>query len=198
MTTTFFLVRHAAHDDVGCFLAGRAEGVVLGHEGRAQAARLAERLRRESFAAIVSSPRERTRETAAAISIASEVGPVETAPELDEIDFGAWSGKTFSELNRDPAWRHWNEQRAVATTPSGERMEDVRRRVSACMERQAQRHPGAAVVLVSHADIIKSAVCDVLGLAPDCCFRFEIDPASISVIVKGDWGAKLLRLNENV
>jgi probable phosphoglycerate mutase len=51
-------------------------------------------------------------------------------------------------------------------------------------------------VLVTHADVIKSAVCHVLGLPADCCFRFEIDPASVTVIAAGDWGAKLIRLNE--
>ena len=39
MTTTFFLVRHAAHDNLGGYLAGRMEGVRLGPDGRAQAER---------------------------------------------------------------------------------------------------------------------------------------------------------------
>ena len=72
MTTTFFLLRHAAHDNVGGFLAGRSPGIRLGEDGRAQAARLAERMRRESFEAIYSSPRERSAETAAAIAQAAE------------------------------------------------------------------------------------------------------------------------------
>lgn len=198
MTTTFYLVRHAAHDDVGSYLAGRSDGVLLGEAGRAQARRLGERMRRERFSAILSSPRERTRETAMAISTACEIGPVVVEDALDEIDFGAWSGKTFNELNRDPAWRSWNEKRAAAVTPAGESMEDVRQRVMRCIKGVSQRHAGDAVVLVSHADVIKSAVCHVLGLTADSCFRFDIDPASITVIVSGDWGAKLLRLNEGV
>ncbi|RUV20061.1 histidine phosphatase family protein, partial [Mesorhizobium sp. M5C.F.Ca.IN.020.32.2.1] len=35
MTTTFFLIRHAAHDNVGAYLAGRMAGVCLGDTGRA-------------------------------------------------------------------------------------------------------------------------------------------------------------------
>jgi broad specificity phosphatase PhoE len=198
MTTTFFLLRHAAHDDVGSYLAGRAPNVFLGPDGRAQALRLAERMRRETFAAIFSSPRERTQETALAVSAICQVGPVELREDLDEIDFGSWSGKTFVELNQDPAWRRWNEQRLVAITPSGESMEAVQKRVCGCMRELCRTHAGQTVVLVSHADIIKSAVCSVLGLAADGGFRFDIDPASISVLVMGDWGAKLLRLNETV
>src|SRR3954466_14023653 len=120
MTTTFFLVRHAAHDNVGGFLAGRTLGVRLGPAGRAQAVRLAERMRRETFAAIHASPRERSQETAYAISSACGVGPVKTDAALDEIDFGAWSGKTFAELNLDPDWQFWNSDRGRAETPAGE------------------------------------------------------------------------------
>lgn len=198
MTTTFFLLRHAAHDDVGRYLAGRSPNVLLGPAGRAQALRLGERMRRESFDAIFSSPRERTQETAQAVSIACGVGPVLLRDDLDEVDYGSWSGKTFVELDSDPAWRRWNSDRSVAVTPTGERMEDVRRRTCRCMDEIAQAFPGRPVVVVSHADVIKSAVCHVLGLPADSCFRFDIDPASISVVVAGDWGSKLLRLNETV
>jgi probable phosphoglycerate mutase len=198
MTTTFFLLRHAAHDDVGNYLAGRCPNIFLGPAGRAQALRLGERMRHETFDAIFSSPRERTQETATAVSIACDIGPITLKDELDEVDFGSWSGKTFVELNGDPEWQRWNSQRAVAVTPMGESMNDVRRRMCGCMEDLSQRFSGRAVVLVSHADVIKSAICHVLGLPADSCFRFDIDPASISVVVVGDWGAKLLRLNETV
>jgi probable phosphoglycerate mutase len=198
MTTTFFLLRHAAHDDVGRYLAGRTPNVLLGPAGRAQALRLGERMRREDFEAIFCSPRERTWETAQAVSLACTVGPVAIENELDEIDFGSWSGKTFAELNGDPAWRRWNSERAVAVTPTGESMEHVRRRICDCMQQLSRKFSGGAVVLVSHAEVIKCAVCQALGLPADQCFRFDIDPASISVVVTGDWGAKVLRLNENV
>jgi probable phosphoglycerate mutase len=195
MTTTFFLVRHAAHDNVGAFLAGRAEGIHLGPEGRSQAGRLAQRMRRERFESIHASPRERTQETANAIGEACGVA-VQTAPALDEVDFGEWSGKTFEVLNEDSSWRHWNERRDIARTPNGESMSGVMDRVTGFMEGLRARHPTGAVVLVSHADVIKSAVCHVLGLPADRCFRFEISPASITAVAWGDWGSKLLSLNE--
>lgn len=198
MTTTFYLLRHAAHDDVGSYLAGRSPGVCLGPAGHAQASRLGERMRRENFVAILSSPRKRTRQTAQAVSIACEIGPVEVSDDLDEVDFGPWSGKSFDELNEDPTWRTWNDDRSRAMTPTGETMEHVRRRVCNCMQDLCAKHAGEGVVLVSHADVIKSAVCHVLGLAADGCFRFDVDPASVSVVAMGDWGAKLIRLNQSV
>jgi broad specificity phosphatase PhoE len=199
VTTTIFLLRHAAHDNVGAFLAGRTPGIRLGVEGRAQTGRLGERMRRERFDAVIASPRERTQETAAAVAAASGLGGVETDPRLDEIDFGdAWSGKTWDELNKDAAWIRWNAERGTARTAGGESMNDVQLRMIAAMEAAAQRFPDGAVVLVTHADLIKAAVCHVLGLPLDHLSRFEVSPASITPVVWGDWGAKLLWLNETI
>ena len=196
MTTTFYLVRHAAHDNVGGFLAGRTPGIRLGVDGRAQAERLGQRMRREQFDAIHASPRERTQETAQAIVAGREPMPVHTAPELDEVDFGEWSGGTWEVLNQDQRWRNWNSVRSLARTPGGESMLDVQWRVLGLMERLMAEHPEGRVVLVSHADIIKSAVSYVLGLPIDAWPRLEVGPASITTVVLGDWGGKLITLNE--
>jgi broad specificity phosphatase PhoE len=163
----------------------------------AQAARLGQRLARESFEAIYASPLERAAETAAAISTASHV-PVERAEALDEIDFGAWSNKDFDTLDREPAWRRWNQLRSLARTPAGETMLDVERRVMDFIGRFWERRPDGAAVLVSHADVIRLAVGHVLGLPIDSLQRFEISPGSISTILMGEWGARLLSLNEVV
>ncbi|MBS3647555.1 histidine phosphatase family protein [Pseudaminobacter sp. 19-2017] len=196
MTTTFFLIRHAAHEDLGRSLTGRKEGARLGRVGRVQALRLAELLSSEAISAVYSSPRERTRETAAAIAIACETGPVKTVEEVDEIDFGEWSGKTFEELDQDAGWRRWNEVRDQAQTPAGESMADVQARALDFVWQLTRTNRGEAVAVVSHSDVIKAIVCHVLGLPIAHCFRFDIDPASVTTIVIGDWGAKLLRMNQ--
>lgn len=195
MTTTFFLLRHAAHDNVGGFLAGRSEGIRLGEAGRAQARRLAQTLKHEAFAAILTSPRERTRETAQAVADACGGPEPEVAAELDEVDFGSWSGQTFDVLNHDPQWRRWNKVRSLTRTPAGEDMLDVQRRVTRLMARVRDRYADARVALVSHADVIKAAVSHVLGLPIDAWPRFDVSPASITTLVTGDWGAKLVTLN---
>jgi len=196
MTTTFLLVRHAAHDNLDACLAGRMQGYPLGANGLAQARRLAGRICREQVDAIVASPRERTCETAAMIALECGIDTIETSPELDEIDFGQWSGKTFAELGEDPQWQRWNSERDIARTPGGETMRDVQDRIVACMDRIARGLPGRTAVLVSHADVIKAAVCHYLDMPVERCFRFDIEPASITTVVSGSWGAKLVRLNE--
>ncbi|MBB2794112.1 histidine phosphatase family protein [Rhizobium phaseoli] len=196
MTATFFLIRHAAHDNVGTFLAGRTAGISLGDAGRSQVQRLAQRLRREEINAIYTSPRERTRETAVGIASACDLSLPQTDDALDEVNFGNWSGKTFEVLNDDPLWRRWNTTRSLARTPGGETMLDVQTRIFGLMETLTSVGNDRRIALVSHADVIKSAVCHVLGLPIDAWPRFDIAPASVTTIVIGDWGAKVMTLNE--
>ncbi|HEY8576011.1 MAG TPA: histidine phosphatase family protein [Devosia sp.] len=196
MTATIFLLRHAAHDQVGLYLAGRTSGITLGVDGLAQAQRLGERMRREQFDALYSSPRERAQQTAEAVAAARGGMPVETVEALDEVDFGEWSGSTFDQLNTRPEWRHWNEQRSLAATPTGETMLDVQRRAIDVV-RQLVAQPGdTRSALVSHADVIRAIVGHLLGLPIDAWQRFDISPASITTLVVGDWGSKLITLNE--
>ena len=196
MTTTFFLIRHAAHDDVGCFLAGRSEPVPLGEEGRKQARRLADRMSQEGIAEIYTSPRTRTQETANAIASACGIGPPKLAEALDEVDFGEWSGKSFDILDSDPAWRRWNTVRSLVRAPGGETVLEVQSRVMRLIETLRESGEGARVALVSHADVIKTVVGHVLGLPSDAWPRFDIAPASVTSLVIGDWGAKIITLNE--
>lgn len=197
MTATIFLVRHAAHDNLGGYLAGRAPDVHLGPDGLAQAKRLAQRLKRERFETIFASPRERARETAAAIAIDGGLS-VKIADALDEVDFGSWSGSTFEELQERDDWRQWNAVRSFSATPAGETMLDVQGRVIGFLREFAGRDADIRLVIVTHADIIKSVASHVLGLPIDAWPRLEVSPASISTIVIGSWGGKVLTLNEVV
>lgn len=198
MTVTFFLVRHAAHDNLGSYLAGRLEGITLGPQGLEQAGRLAQRMRREEISEVYCSPRERTRQTAEAITSASSLAPPLVTDSLDEVDFGCWAGKTFDILDQDPSWHRWNSVRSMARTPAGETMLDVQGRIVGFLETLCAKPDGKGIVLVSHADVIKAAVSHVLGLSIDSWPRFEIAPASVTTIVLGEWGGKLITLNEAI
>jgi probable phosphoglycerate mutase len=197
VTTTFHLVRHAAHDRVGAVLCGRMPGVSLGEVGRGQAERLAARFAAATVAAIQSSPLERARETAA--PIAARLGQDVAINEgLTEIDFGAWSGRAFKDLDGDPAWAAWNGARGFNRPPGGESMLEAQARIVRAMEVLREAHRDGAVVLVSHSDVIKAALLYHLGLGLDAWPRIEVEPASISTLVVGEWGARIVRLNEVV
>lgn len=197
MTATVFLVRHAAHDRLGKVLCGRMPGVTLGEPGLAEADALAERLRSEPIRAVYSSPLERTLQTAAPIARALGL-EVQAADALLELDFGEWAGAQFGVLQDDPRWAVWNTQRAVARPPGGESMGEVQARLNRWLDVVARRHAGETVVAVTHGDVIKAALAEALGLSLDHHDRFEVSPASISVLVAGDWGKKVWSVNEAV
>jgi broad specificity phosphatase PhoE len=54
------------------------------------------------------------------------------------------------------------------------------------------------VVGVSHGDPIKALTLYLLGLPLDAYDRIEPEPGSTTVFAVGDWGAKLIRLNETL
>ncbi|MDB5641714.1 MAG: phosphoglycerate mutase protein [Hyphomicrobiales bacterium] len=195
MSARVYLVRHAAHDNVGGYLAGRTPGIALGEAGRAQARRLAQRLKRERIDIIHASPVQRTRETAQAIADVAQ-REVEIAPALEEIDFGAWSGRTFEDLNGDEHWRRWNAARSITATPAGETMLGLQQRVYAHLLTTVRDHPESQIVMVSHADPIRAALAVVLGVSLDRLPSFDIAPASISIIDFDPWGATVRLVNE--
>ncbi len=195
--TTLHLVRHAAHALVDGTLCGRMGGVHLGPEGRAQAERLAERFAATRIDAVHTSPLDRVRQTAE--PIAARLGlPAEVCDGLAEIDFGEWTGRRFDELRDDPRWRAWNAVRSLSRAPGGESMVEAQARILGHIERVRAAHPDGAVVLVSHADMIRAALAHCLGLSLDLMLRLEIAPASVSTVEIGSWGARVIRTNEAV
>lgn len=197
VSATIFLVRHAAHDRVNSLLCGRMPGVALGERGRRQAAALANRFAAEGIEAVYASPMERAQETAA--PIAARLGlDLRTEQGVTEIDFGAWTGRSFDSLADDQDWAFWNAARGSARPPGGESMGEAQIRAGEALRNLADRHPAGRIVVVSHCDVIKAAIAGLLELPLDNYGRFEISPASVSTLVLWQGGGKLLNLNECV
>jgi probable phosphomutase (TIGR03848 family) len=186
---TVILVRHGrTNANATGLLAGRTPGVRLDPTGTEQAARVGERLAALPLAALVSSPLERCRETAAQIAKAQGTR-IRVARErgLTECDYGEWQGRMLKELVKEPMWGTVQAQPSAAVFPGGESMsamqaravEAVRRRDAAV---EAEHGAGAVWVAVSHGDIIKSILADALGTHLDLFQRIHVDPASVSIV----------------
>src|SRR5205823_9111452 len=126
-------------------------GHSLNGTGRAQAETLADALAERPILAVVSSPRERARETAEPIAARHGLG-IDVDLALDEIDFGDWTGSAFEDLVADPAWQHFNRFRSAAPIPGGETMLQAQARVVAAILRMRSAFPEGEVVVVSHGD----------------------------------------------
>lgn len=197
MTATILLVRHAAHVELGRTLTGRKPDIALSKEGMVQASIVADLLGVVPLAAVYASPRERAWYTARAIAEVHEQSAV-TAPWLDEVDFGDWTGKAYDALEGDPAWDAWNSRRSTARVPGGESMGEAVARVVAGLEGLAATHADQVIACVSHCDIIRGAIAHYLGLSLDNMLRFDVDTASVSRIVVGPWGGRVLSVNERL
>jgi probable phosphoglycerate mutase len=196
LTALILLIRHAAHAHLGNVLSGRIPGIALSPEGRSQADRLALSLDGIEIHAVQCSPVQRAQETALAIAARRRGLFVETVPALEEVDFGDWTGRSFAELADDPRWGNWNSLRETAKAPNGESMAQALDRAWDHIKRAAAKWPNQTIAMITHCDIIRAVIAKVLGLSLNHIHRFDVDPASISRLVVGAWGAKVAGLNE--
>jgi probable phosphoglycerate mutase len=172
------LVRHAEHALLDQVLVGRMPGVSLTTRGRERARILARTLRRETIVLVQSSPRERCLETAEEICRALDL-PCAIEHALDEIDFGAWNGARFAALENDPGWHSWNGMRSHARPPGGESMQEAQLRIVQHIGATERRIAGA-VVMVTHAEIIRAALLHERNLPLDSWSMISVAPGSIS------------------
>src|SRR5215218_2542888 len=197
VTATILLVRHAAHVELGAMLSGRRRDVALSADGLEQAAILADLLGTATIAAVYSSPRERAWYTAREIAEPHGLKPI-ILDDLDEVDFGEWTGRGFAELDPLPEWQRWNSARATARAPGGESMAEAVSRASSALAALVREHDSETIVAVSHCDIIRGIIAHHLGLGLDHLLRFDVDPASVSRIAIGAWGARIISMNERL
>jgi len=196
--TTVLLVRHGLTALTGPVLAGWTPGVHLDERGRAQAAALGERLRPVPLAAVVTSPLERCRETAAAL-LADRLPPppLHVDERIGEVRYGAWTGRELKALRKEPLWAVVQGHPSAAVFPDGEGLAEMSSRAVAAV-RAWNDHvgPDAIYALVSHGDVIKAILADALGLHLDGFQRIGVDPCALSVVRYGRRGTHVERVND--
>lgn len=192
--TRFLLIRHANTDAVGKFLTGRNSGVHLNEIGRGQAQDLALRLAGLPFTAVYSSPLERAVQTAEPIATTLHL-PTMVCDDFLELDFGEWTGKSFEELGSRREFQVFNSFRSSTLIPGGESMAEAQARIIRGIQKLRAKHPGQTVAVVSHADLIKSALMFFAGMPLDLFQRIEISPASVSIVEVYEETARIVLLN---
>ncbi|MHB0911856.1 MAG: histidine phosphatase family protein [Armatimonadota bacterium] len=177
MADRLILVRHGETGARGFI--GRTD-VPLSAEGRAQAERI-----RLPAGRVYVSPLRRAVETAELAGLAPEL-----LPDLREIDFGDFEGRTFEEVSAErpellPAWAEYDPSFAF---PGGESVGDFLARVERVGERLAS-DPSETVIAVTHGGVIRSLICRYLGLPPKHYLLFDVKPGCAATIrLFGDRG----------
>jgi len=195
-STVVLLVRHGKTPTTGKVLPGRARGLHLADEGRAQADQVAARISSlgRKPTAVYASPLERTKETAAPIARALGLR-VRTDRGLIECDVGTWTGVELKALAKTPEWSEVQGWPGGFRFPGGESFADLSTRSTEAVLRLVRHHPGQTIVVVSHADPIKAVVAAAAGIPLDLFQRVVVSPCSVSALLYAQAGPHVLCIN---
>ncbi len=122
---------------------------------------------------------------------------VTTDARLQELDFGAWEGKRFDDIDAD-ALQHWSNNFVTAAPPNGENFEDLYQRTgSFWQELLATEAPAHAprlrpageaeqVLVITHAGVIRALLARALNLPLANSFQLRIDSGSVHKLRQTD------------
>jgi broad specificity phosphatase PhoE len=183
--TELFLIRHGQTDSNVNGLFHGATDVPLNSMGRRQASLVARRVGDiTALAALHSSPLQRARHTAEAISRHTRLAP-RFHQGLREIDFGEAEGLTLPELHEQYAelmQRFGDPSDLTVQFPGGESRHGFHRRVRETLDRIATRHRGERVVVVAHGGVISSGIAQIIGDDPTDWRRYHVENCSVTHI----------------
>ncbi|MBM3334373.1 histidine phosphatase family protein, partial [Candidatus Sumerlaeota bacterium] len=159
MARLLLFVRHGSTgDEYARRYIGRTD-VSLDAAGRNQATALGGLLKTLCPARCYSSPLRRALETAQPAAALLELR-AEVDPDLREVDFGLWEGKSFEEIERTypEAVSEWAALADGFAFPGGESLRDFVDRVRRVADRMVA-DPADAVLAVTHGGVIRMAIC---------------------------------------
>jgi probable phosphoglycerate mutase len=192
---TLILARHGETDVIGKKLTGRITGIHLNANGRKQAAWIAETLGGKPIHAIFSSPLERAMETARPLSEACGV-TISPHSGLTEVNFGAWQGKPYKQLEKLKLWEAVQNTPSKVTFPAGESFITAQQRIVVTLDEiLSVMGENDIAVCFSHCDPIRLALAYYLNMALDDFQRLTIDPGSLSVIQAQNGKTRIERVN---
>jgi broad specificity phosphatase PhoE len=141
--------------------------------GEAQARELGPRLRGQAFAAVLTSPRARARETCRLAGFADRAV---VDDDLAEWDYGADEGRTTAEIQVDrPGWSIWDDG-----PKDGETIDRVAARADRVIA--AARSRAGDTLAFAHGHLLRILAARWVELAPADGRRFLVEPATISIL----------------
>lgn len=195
---TVILIRHARSvANAENILAGQTPGVRLDPTGVAQSKELIETLGPLPLKRVFVSPLERCSETIAPwLAQYGDSVSVQSDSRIIEPDYGLWSGRKLEELSLEPLWKQVQSDPESVQFPSGERFVDVWDRVASFYQSLIDlAHEDDNFLVVSHGDIIKFLIAQMLKVDFRNFQSLVVEPASISVAQISPDGPRLLQFN---
>ena len=194
------LIRHA-HSEANAkgILSGRLPNVNLSERGVEQSLQLAKRLGSFPLKQLRVSPMGRCQETVAPwlkIAKLSSKTSFIIDENLNEVDYGSWSGKKLAALSAQKLWKTVQNNPSAMYFPAGEGLAHMQQRAMFSVHESLRAKGKGAAVLVSHGDVIKAIVASALGMHLDDFQRIVIDPASVTILDYSSSNARIIMLND--
>jgi alpha-ribazole phosphatase len=179
-----YLIRHGQvngyedHPIYGHTDAGLTETGIL------QLKQMAERLRHVELEVIFSSDLERAATGGRLIATHHDVS-FHILPELREMHFGDWEGKTIKEVReRFPGELQKRQGNLVTYEPpgGGESVGRFSERIMACFDRIRAEQEGKDMAIVAHGGVNRIILCHALGLHLSSMFNIQQDYGCLNII----------------
>lgn len=197
---TLIFLRHAQSEaNVKNLLTGRLPGIGLSARGEREAKALTSRIGC-GIDYLHISPMERCHLTIAPWLKSRDASALKTfqiVDEINEIDFGSWSGRNLSTLRRNRLWSDVQIKPSVVRFPNGESFRQAQRRSVAHVQDVLNSRGNATHLFVTHSDIIKLITSSLLGMKLDNFQSIQVDPASFTVFSGDSNGQRLITLNNS-
>ena len=190
--TTIYLVRHG-ETPLTPFRKFSGDGPLnpaLTAKGLLEADLVAQEIAKIQPDALITSPLQRTRQTAEIISKATGL-PVSVDAIWTECSFGVWDGMSIDEVREafPEEYAHWLASTSYAP-PEGESYESAMARALQGLLSLVDEYPGKKVCVVTHNGIIKTALAAAMKVDSTAIFNIDVSPCSISTI--SIWPSDLL------
>jgi len=190
--TTIYLVRHG-ETPLTPFRKFSGDGPLnpaLTAKGLLEADLVAQEIAKIQPDALITSPLQRTRQTAEIISKATGL-PISVDAIWTECSFGVWDGMSIDEVREafPEEYAHWLASTSYAP-PEGESYESAMARALQGLLGLVDEYPGKKVCVVTHNGIIKTALAAAMKVDSTAIFNIDVSPCSISTI--SIWPSDLL------
>ncbi len=192
-----YLVRHGETEYNRHDLFRGQIDIPLNETGRRQAEAAGEHLSGTGITAFYSGPLARAVDTVRHIAAPHGIQPA-VLPLLNDIDYGAWSGKTVDEIKKayPDVYELWVHRPAEVRFPDGESLREAHARIQECMKWLWQRHTDEAIVAVGHKVVNRLVLCIALGMPLEGIWRIEQGNGAINLIQRNERGYMVLAMND--
>ena len=191
-----YLVRHgeSVANTKGIYQ-GQTYDTPLSGMCKKQVAALADYFKNIDIDKILTSPLTRTRETALKVADLKRLKIINT-PEIIETNHGLWEGlEKRVILNKWPnLYQLWLTKPSEVKFPQGETFLETRQRVTYWWSSITKKETD--LLIVTHDNIIRIIVAEVLGLNLDNIWKFQLHPAAVTIVEINNGEGNLLALDD--